>query len=198
MLRKLCLVLSLSWIALTPGHAQVVTVTPSTQTVSVGDPFTVNLQISGLGAGTAPSVGVYDIDLGFDPNLVSFSSVAFGSGLDVLGLGSVQLTTVGPGVINLFELSLDTANDLNALQAGAFTLASISFSAWNPGTSLFSLSLNSLGDADGAALSASLQGSSVTAIASSVPEPESWAMVVIALCTFGIALRRSKRNNFGA
>ena len=187
MIRKICLFVALSLIVLAPVRAAVLTVTPSTQTVNVGDAFVVDLQVSGLGGGT--SLGVYDIDFGFDPALLSFSNLAFGTGLDVLGLGSLQTITTGAGVVNLFELSLDSVSDLNALQGSAFTLGTLSFSALAPGNGFFSLSVNALGDANGAPLLASMQGGSVT-VAAPVPEPETYSMMIAGLCMLAFAMRR--------
>lgn len=129
-------------------QAQTLTVTPSAQTVDVGDAVSVDLRISGLGDGAAPSVGVFDIDFTFDPSLLSFSTVSYGTGLDVLGLGSLQATTPGAGTVNLFELSFDTADDLNAFQSDSFTLATLTFNTLAFGASQLTLSLNAVGDAD--------------------------------------------------
>ena len=106
---------------------------PSTQTIAAGGLTTIDLRIAGLGAGVAPSLGAYDVDLMFDPSVLSFVSATFGDGvlgnqLDLFGLGNVSFLTPSTGMVNLFELSLDTPADLNALQADAFVLASLSFS----------------------------------------------------------------------
>lgn len=172
-------------------HAYPVTLTPSTQTVNVGDVVTVDLQISGLGIGSAPSLGVFDIDFGFDPALLSLSSVLYGIGLDVMGLGSLQATTPGVGSVNLFELSFDSADDLNALQSDSFTLATLNFNAIALGSGFFSLSFNAVGDAYGDALAVTSLGGSVT-VAAAVPEPETWALVLAALVMLGLTTHRGK------
>ena len=190
-IRKLCLILALSLGAVTPGQAALVSLSPTAPTVSAGDTFTVDLQVSSLGAGNA--VGAYDIDLGFDPGLLSLTGVFFGSGLDVLGLGSLQFSTSGVGQVNLFELSLDTAGDLIALQPGTFVLATLNFFAVAPGTSAITLSLNALGDAYGDALPASLvAGSVMIAANASVPEPATYALVALALFVIVGVQRRRK------
>lgn len=189
--RRICLILALVLVAVTPGQAALVTLSPTALTVSAGDTFAVDLQISNLGAGNA--VGAYDIDIGFDPNLMSLAGVFFGNGLDVLGLGSLQFSTSGVGQLNLFELSLDTAVDLIALQPGTFVLATLNFFAVAPGTSAITLSLNALGDANGDPLPASLVAGSVTIAANaSVPEPESYALVAVALLIVAGIQRRRK------
>lgn len=177
-------------------QAQTIAVVPSIQAVNVGDAVTVDLQISGLGNGTAPSLGIFDIDFGFDPSLLVFSSVLYGSGLDVLDLGSWQATTPGVGTVNLFELSFDSADDLNALQADSFALATLSFNALASGSSPFTLSLNAVGDAYGADLPVTWSGGSVTIaapVATSVPEPETLALTLISLGALGFSMPRRKR-----
>ena len=183
--------LLVAFVAFDGVQAQTLTITPSNQTVNVGDTVTVDLRISGLGIGAAPSLGVFDIDFGFDPSLLSFTSVLYGSGLDVLGFGSSQATTPGVGTVNLFELSFDAADDLNALQLDAFILATLSFDAISLGTGSFPLSLNAVGDAFGDTLPVTVLGASVT-VASAVPEPETWALLVAGLAILGLARHRRK------
>ena len=96
---------------------------PVSQSVDLGLPVSVGVVISGLGDATSPSLGAFDIDIQFDPGRLSFGSALFGDPvlgdqLDVLGLGG-NPTFAGitsPGVLNLFEVSLDVPADLNALQ----------------------------------------------------------------------------------
>ena len=107
--------------------------TPSTQTIVAGGLTMIDIRIDGLGAGGAPSLGTYDFDVTFNPSVLSFVSATFGdsvlgSQLDLFGLGNVSSLTPSTGIVNLFELSLDTSADLDALQADAFVLASLSFS----------------------------------------------------------------------
>ena len=175
-------------VACAGAHAAAIQVLPLSQNVNAGDPFIVTLQISGLGAGSAPSVGTFDIDLGFDSSLVSFVSTAYGTGLDIFGLGDLQFTTPGAGTVNLFELSLDGATDLNSLQPASFVLATLSFSALANGTSPFILSLNALGDADGNALPATLQNGSVIIGSStpSIPEPATLLLLFGGLGAIGL------------
>lgn len=170
-------------------HAALLRITPSSQSVDVGNTVTVSLQISGLNNGVAPSLGVFDIDFGFDTALLSLSGALYGSGLDVLGLGSVQATTPGVGAVNLFELSLDSVADLNALQLDAFTLVTLSFNALASGFGPFTLTVNSLGDAEGLSIPVTVEGGSVT-INAAVPEPATSALAALGLFALGIALRR--------
>jgi len=150
----------------------------------------VTISIDGLGAGTAPSLGTYDVNLGFDPLLLSFVSATFGNQLDIFGFGDIQTVTPSTDSVNVFELSLDSATDLNNLQLSAFALATLTFDTTAMGTSPLTISLNALGDADGNALEADIQNSSIAiqdgTPTSPAPEPSSAALVgliVVALAT---------------
>jgi hypothetical protein len=146
-----------------PGRAAVIEVVPAAQTVDEGDTLEVSLKISGLGDLIAPSLGTFELLVAFDAAVLSFVDAVFGDPilgdqLDVQGLGAVSQVTPGTGTVELFEVSLDTVSDLNALQAGAFVLATLTFSAVGEGTSAVTVSpgATGLGDADGAPLTADL------------------------------------------
>jgi hypothetical protein len=156
-----------------PARAILIELAPSNQTVAPGAGVSVDLNISGLGLGAAPSLGVWELDIGFDAAVLNPLSVTFGGGLDVLGFGSIQSVTSGVGTLNLFELSLDFAADLDLLQADAFTLATLNFDTIGLGTSALTLANVLLGDALGNALTATqIDGASVTVRQAAVPLPE--------------------------
>lgn len=174
-------------------HASVIlSVDPSSQTVPLGTPASFNVDISGLGNGTA--LGTYDINLGFDPTLLSYASIVFGNQVDISGLGDIQSVTPGTGTVEVFELSLDSATELNSLQASSFTLATLTFDTLATGSnSPVTLSVNALGDAYGNSIAATLQNGSVTiaGASSSVPEPSTLMMMVCvaAMSLFGFAAK---------
>ena len=186
------------------GPAQAIPIigfAPGEQGVGLGTPVEVALTISGLGAFAAPSLSTFDLDVSFDPAILAFSSVTFGDPLlgdqlDLFGLGSITTVTPGTGVVNLFELSLDTPGDLDTLQPGSFTLATLEFDTLAVGTSPLGISINVLGNAFGEPLSAEVQGGSI----SPVPEPASFILMGIGLA--GIAglrrMRRPKNSGYGS
>jgi hypothetical protein len=150
---------------------------PLSQVVSVGNPANVNLEISGLGNGVAPSLGTFDLNVDFNPAILGLSTVTFGNQLDILGLGSIQMVITGTGTVNLIEVSLDSPDDLNDLQADTFVLANLTFNTLEIGTSPLSLSINTLGDALGNPLIADVQSGSISA----VPEPATVFLLVSGL-----------------
>jgi hypothetical protein len=189
-MKKIILVLFLGFLIPLNAGSVLATIdlgfSPADQNVYVGTSANVALTISGLGNFTAPSLGTFDLNVTFDPSILSFKSVLFGDPvlgdqLDLFGLGAnpTFAGTVGPGSLNLFELSFDSPSELNSLQAGSFTLANISFDTFALGNSLLGISLISLGDADGNALSATLNGGSISVKSSSqVPESSSLLLVL--------------------
>ena len=71
--------------------------------------------------------------LGFNPVVLGFGGFTFGDSvlgnqLDLSGFGTVSGFDGGTaGQLNVFEISLDLAGDLDALQAASFALGTVSF-----------------------------------------------------------------------
>jgi hypothetical protein len=175
------------------GQAQAIMLgfSPSTQNVNIGDSVDVDLVISGLGEGAAPSLSVFDLDVLYDSTILGLANVAFGDPvygdqLDVFGFG-LNPTGVGAvaGGTNLFELSLDFPFDLDLFQRGNFTLARLTFNALAEGTSALDLANVLLGDANGDPLTAD-----VTAGRVAVPEPSTVVLMSFGLVGLGFARRR--------
>ena len=128
-----------------PARAISLGIEPVSQDVMLGGSAAVAITISGLGDPGAPSLGVFDLDLAFDPSILAFNTATFGDPvlgdqLDLFGFGSLTEVILGVGTVNLFELSFDFAVDLDTLQAGSFTLVTLSFDTVSLGSSALSAS----------------------------------------------------------
>ena len=164
-----------------------IAVIPQVQTVPAGGMAQVQVGISGLGLNAAPSIGAYDLNLAFNPAVLSFTGLTFGDPvkgdqLDPSGIGTISGFSNAPaGQLEFFEVSLDQAAVLDSLQSNRFILATLQFSAIAGGTSLLVPSLNSIGDSQGASLDAGLQGGSINVAAT--PEPGTfWVLALGAGC----------------
>ncbi len=171
------------------GHAVTIAVEPVSQVVTVGGSAHVELVISGLGGNAAPSLGVFDLDFLFDPSIMTFSTASFGNQLDLFGFGSVTAVDAStPGVVNLFELSLDSASDLNNMQAGSFKLSELWFDTFSIGNAVFNVSMNNIGDADGEPIDeVNIVGGRI----SSVPLPAPFLLLLYGIV--GLVIIRGKK-----
>ena len=199
MIKKMLWPLLVAAFILAPGRtasALVISLDPSTQTVAPGAGLAVDLNISGLGLGSAPSLGAWDVDIGFDTSILSFTGASFGNQLDLFGLGSINGAFDLGGVLDIFEISLDLPADLDLLQADAFTLATLSFDALSVGMSALTLSIDELADSLGDPLVPSQVLGAIVTVRQPVipvPEPGTLALFVVGLAGLTVLQRRSLR-----
>lgn len=183
-----------------PGWAIVLTLEPAAQVSSTGSTVFVDLTVSGLGDGAAPSLGAYDIDLGYDSAVLSLSSVVFGSGLnDPLDPFTpfVQESIAGPGTLNLAEVSLivDALGDpapLDAWQPASFVIATLEFfvNTLEPGSStLVTIDDFLLGDGFGVSFSDVDSSNALIYNPSGVSEPMTTLLLLVGLGLLGLARR---------
>ncbi|EAZ90380.1 cohesin domain-containing protein [Crocosphaera chwakensis] len=151
---------------------------PQTQNVAVGDSVIVDVQISELGDMESPSVGGFDFDLNYDPNVLTFDSLTFSNLINLSNFdipNKVDPST--PGIVSFFNLSiLDTPEDLNTEQPSSFSLATLDFTA-NQVTpnSLLSLTIISLSDENFDPLDSVIPEDAIVSVESaktSVPESD--------------------------
>jgi hypothetical protein len=158
------------------GAASAITleVVPSSSTVNMGGSVTADIKVSGLGDGTAPSLGAYDIDLTFDASLFTFSSVSFGDPLlgnqldPIFGFTFASDFFLVGHTLSLSDVSIEDPFILDAFQAPAFILASVVFDVnQTTGVGVFSLLVNDLSDSFGGLL----DSTTIAATVQVVPVP---------------------------
>ena len=125
-----------------------VSIVPPSASVSTGAAISTSLNIAGLS--NPPSVGAFDLTVSYNPSLLSFSGITFGSRLGDPGLLEA-LTSFRPmpGLIEFAEVSLLAPSDLDTLQSSSFPLSTLSFHGLASGTASFSLVAGVVDDAFG-------------------------------------------------
>lgn len=161
------------------ASAVTVRVDPVAQSALVHSLVSANVTISGVNDGTAPALGHFNIDVGFNPATLQFMGVTFGDQLDVFGLGDIQdVLFDGVDSVNVLETSLDTFADVIAHQGQNFSLFTLNFKVLAQGTSLLTPSVITLADLNLDVFSAdqTLDGSIRGAI-QSAPEPSTSLLI---------------------
>ncbi len=185
--------------------ATIISFDPSSREVSVGDTFSVDIRVSGLGP--EESVGGAAFELSFDSAILS----GLGYGLDPDARMGFALDPANdfsggfsPGLLDAFflaDLSLDH-DALKALQGSEFVLARISFIAIANGLTTLGLAPHQfagtfLSDALGNELAATAQNGSVcvggACNPTPVPEPATMALLGSGLAALIAKRRRQMR-----
>ncbi len=176
----------------------VVEVVPSTTLINAGTPLTADIVVSGLTNMGASSLGAFDIDFSWDPAVVAFSNISFGTDLGNEGLGeAITGNTPGPMTVNAFEVSLLTAITLNMDQPDSFTLFTVTLDMLVAGTTSLDVVLNSLGDENGAPLMGTPINATVGVApplpATQIPTLSQWGLVFLTVLLGFVGLSRLRR-----
>ncbi|MBI5740773.1 MAG: PEP-CTERM sorting domain-containing protein [Nitrospirae bacterium] len=161
---------------------------PADQDVILGNVANVDLFISGL---TDVSVGAYDLDIHYNPAVLSFNSISFGP---ALGFSISFFDEVIPGSLNFFEFSLESPTDLNDGQPDNFVIASLSFNTLALGISPLGVSIIDLGDAYGEGLLADTRSGNIEVVSGNVPIPEPSTILLSGIGLAGLGFFRRKKD----
>lgn len=176
--------LGLSMMSTLAAGGVILKLSPTNQTALPGDNISLDLIISGLNTGGAPSLGDFDLNIAFDTTKLSFTSYSLGSFLGVLSSEADDFSSgVLGGLINLAEVSYLSPTDLNSLQGSSFTLATLLFhvdALGNGASTNVSFSqINALGDGFGNPLG--IDAANNATISNNVPEPSSALLILLGL-----------------
>ena len=174
------------------AHSALIEFQPDSILAGNGDSISFDLVISDLGSFSPDSLGAFDISIGFDASVLSFASYDLGGFLGDINLFEAVDASSGDigGAVNVAEVSLLSAIDLDALQPDEFTLATLNFNVINLAAGAVSqlsvLSGAVLADADGASLLATTSG---PASVHGIPVPGTLFLLAAGLFG-GLALKR--------
>ncbi len=173
---------------------------PAVQTLSPFSSGQVAVRVSGLGDHQPPSLGDYDLNLNYDPSVITPTSFVFGDPVqgDQLALNGgssfTSSTLPNPGTINIQEVSFNDPNTLDTQQAGTFILGTLFFKTGVLGTTQLTFTNNAFGDSQGTELPVTLDTGSITISGvSSVPEPTSVFLSFIGFTMLAIPVYRSRQ-----
>lgn len=177
-----------------PLEAANLEVFPPVQASPVGEPVEVDVRVSGLGNFTSPAVGAFDLSLGFDPGVVSFSDLTFGP---LLGdaTGGEAVTTIVPAGAELeaLEVSVLLPPELIALQPSSFTLFTARFDGVGPGKAPVELQVNDpLSDELGDPLPTNATGGEIEVVSQDIPTLGTWSLILLALLLAGLGLQLTR------
>ena len=162
-------------------------VLPGGTEVWVGEPVSVDVVVSELGDGAAPTLGSFDGDVSFGTGLLTYDDVAFGLELgEPVTEALVSIDVVG-GVLTGTAVSLLSPAELDALQGSSVTLGTLFFTATGSGSGQIEITRAQLGDAFGAPLTVDWLGSSPITV---IPEPSTALLVACGLVGMAISRRR--------
>jgi Cohesin domain len=173
------LILGIS-LMVTPSFADILSIEPSSLTVLPGEPFSVNVEVSGIS-----DLYAFQFDIGFNPAIVSATSISEGSFLP--GGGA---TIFIPGAIDNLDgaiaFTADTLTSAISGVSGGGVLATVDFNAVGGGFSTIGLSNIVLLDSMFDDIPASLANGSVNV----VPEPSTLSFCALVSCVLVAISRR--------
>ncbi len=171
------------------ANAATISFNPTAPT-TLGSSVNIDLVISGLGNGVAPSLGAFAVDIAYDNAIIGFNSVTYSDFLGTAGIDSSFFTTSVAGLLTLDNFSFLSSATLDTLQGASFTLATVSFNSLSVGTSTLAITPLDISDALGNSLTVGTQtiDGSVQVINATtpVPAPSILLLLIPVLGLFGM------------
>jgi hypothetical protein len=142
-MKKVLLATALTLVMAASAQAASLSFSPVTSTITVGDPVSVDINISGL---ESVDLAGFDLDVTYDDSVLSYTDYTLYDGLGDISSGEADDWSNGDdgsGTVNLAELSY--LSDLSG-QSDFFTLATITFDGLAVGNSALEFAYVDLGD----------------------------------------------------
>ena len=172
-----------------PAHAApILSVSPASQTVSLGGQVSIDVLISGLeDGGLNEIVAAYDLTLSFDASILAYSSGTF---FDLVDIPPV------PNVGVLGEISWNSASflddaTLQGQQGNSVTLGTLVFDTLSAGTSPLTFTYDDLTGLNADPLAYSVSNGSATVAVAAAPAPQT--ALLLGLGALGMLAARRRR-----
>lgn len=171
------------------ANAALITMTPSSQTIELGDTASIDVSISDFA--TDQYLGAFDFELAFNDSILSVSNIIFGT---ELGFSFQDEFSSGANLHAVLESSLEEAQYLIDNQASEFLLFTIEFTGTNYGSSSVAFDSVLLGDQDGNEITdVDFNSARITVNnPNAVPEPSALGILFAGLAVMAFRTRKAR------
>jgi hypothetical protein len=191
---QMCITVLAGWLLLSSLEAKALLLEfrPVNQSVKLGSFVTADLWIDG--SDPKSGVGGYDVTVNFNPVFLAFDNVSAGAHF---GITAGPFITSTADSISIADISLEPPADLLRLQQSSdFLLGSFRFHTLSSGTSMLDISQAVLGDVNGNQLTVdALRSGNIEVLATAVPEPASYVLLLAGLGLIWVFTKGSRRQN---